>query len=59
MAHFNVKNLFIFFCNSPPSKDAWVFAQWNAIQAVGVMSFGEVALNYIFRYINHISSIKS
>ncbi|XP_046701409.1 putative sodium-coupled neutral amino acid transporter 11 isoform X2 [Silurus meridionalis] len=23
----------------PPSKDAWVFAQWNAIQAVGVMSF--------------------
>lgn len=50
---------FFFFCNSPPSKDAWVFAQWNAIQAVGVMSFGEVALNYIFRYINHISSIKS
>uniref|UniRef100_W5KSW7 Putative sodium-coupled neutral amino acid transporter 11 n=1 Tax=Astyanax mexicanus TaxID=7994 RepID=W5KSW7_ASTMX len=23
----------------PPSEDAWVFARWNAIQAVGVMSF--------------------
>ncbi|KAL7881869.1 hypothetical protein AOLI_G00087180 [Acnodon oligacanthus] len=24
---------------TPPSEDAWVFARWNAIQAVGVMSF--------------------
>ncbi|XP_061735931.1 putative sodium-coupled neutral amino acid transporter 11 isoform X2 [Nerophis ophidion] len=23
----------------PPTQDAWVFAKWNAIQAVGVMSF--------------------
>ncbi|KAL7865577.1 hypothetical protein SRHO_G00108240 [Serrasalmus rhombeus] len=23
----------------PPSEDAWVFARWNAIQAIGVMSF--------------------
>ncbi|KAK0150897.1 putative sodium-coupled neutral amino acid transporter 11 [Merluccius polli] len=23
----------------PPTEDAWVFAKWNAIQAVGVMSF--------------------
>lgn len=26
---------------SLPTDDAWVFAKWNAIQAVGVMSFGE------------------
>ncbi|XP_030642505.1 putative sodium-coupled neutral amino acid transporter 11 [Chanos chanos] len=23
----------------PPTEDAWVFGQWNAIQAIGVMSF--------------------
>ncbi|KAJ8012816.1 hypothetical protein DPEC_G00046800 [Dallia pectoralis] len=25
--------------NIPPTENAWVFARWNAIQAVGVMSF--------------------
>lgn len=27
--------------SSLPTDDAWAFAKWNAIQAVGVMSFGE------------------
>lgn len=27
--------------SSPPTENAWAFAKWNAIQAVGVMSFGE------------------
>ncbi|XP_016097756.1 putative sodium-coupled neutral amino acid transporter 11 isoform X1 [Sinocyclocheilus grahami] len=29
----------------PASDDAWVFARWNAIQAVAVMCFGEVLLS--------------
>ncbi|XP_073710914.1 putative sodium-coupled neutral amino acid transporter 11 isoform X2 [Misgurnus anguillicaudatus] len=28
----------------PPSDDAWVFARWNGVQAVAVMSFGETLL---------------
>ncbi|KAF4087055.1 hypothetical protein AMELA_G00091230 [Ameiurus melas] len=32
----------------PPSKDAWVFAQWNAIQAVGVMSFAFICHHNTF-----------
>lgn len=43
MAHVNDKNCT--FLNSSPSEDAWVFAKWNAVQAVGVMSFGELAPN--------------
>lgn len=27
--------------SSVPTANAWAFAKWNAIQAVGVMSFGE------------------
>ncbi|XP_019744401.1 putative sodium-coupled neutral amino acid transporter 11 isoform X1 [Hippocampus comes] len=27
------------FLSSPPTAEAWLFAKWNAIQAVGVMSF--------------------
>jgi len=33
---------YTFFVHRPASDDAWVFARWNAIQAVAVMSFGEV-----------------
>ncbi|KAK3543682.1 hypothetical protein QTP70_027125, partial [Hemibagrus guttatus] len=31
-----------------PSKDAWVFAQWNAIQAIGVMSFAFICHHNTF-----------
>lgn len=28
-------------CFSPKSENAWIFAKSNAVQAVGVMSFGK------------------
>ncbi|XP_060784795.1 putative sodium-coupled neutral amino acid transporter 11 [Neoarius graeffei] len=32
----------------PPSEDAWVFAQWTAIQAVGIMSFAFICHHNTF-----------
>lgn len=32
----------VFSLFSPPTENAWAFAKINAIQAVGVMSFGEI-----------------
>lgn len=31
--------------SSLPTENAWAFAKLNAIQAVGIMSFGEFVLN--------------
>lgn len=39
--------------SSLPTDDAWAFAKWNAIQAVGVMSFGEfVCIELLILYIS-------
>uniref|UniRef100_A0A673NCQ6 Putative sodium-coupled neutral amino acid transporter 11 n=1 Tax=Sinocyclocheilus rhinocerous TaxID=307959 RepID=A0A673NCQ6_9TELE len=55
----------------PASDDAWVFARWNAIQAVAVMSFGEVLLFFMiygslqeptlssWSLVTHVSGTKS
>lgn len=34
-------------CYSPPTTDAWYFADYNIAQSIGIMAFGEYFYNYI------------
>ena len=34
-------------CYSPPTTDAWYFADYNIAQSIGIMAFGEYIYNYI------------